>query len=40
MMMKKAKKSGVYEYADRINSKSAPLDLRIRRILFPVTKRT
>jgi hypothetical protein len=33
-------KTWVYEYTERINRKSAPLDLRIRRILFPVTKRT
>jgi hypothetical protein len=34
------KKTSMNEYTERINSKSAPWDLRIRRILFPVTKRT
>ena len=34
------KKTWVYEYMEMLNCRSAPLDLRIRRILFPVTKRT
>lgn len=28
------------EHTEEINGKNAPWDLRIRRILFPVTKRT